>query len=205
VNVVGGNFERNEGVGVIVTAAPWCASKVVSSSHMEDPAIVAQNIRGLTLRSNYFEENNRYANITDHFRFVSNGNETIPVCTDMLLTGALGWHWQPQRSALHGGLVVGELPLSNERPNSGVVIESNYHNPGGDRCPGPVFAGTFAAGAVGLRVEASDCSGCQHEDLQRTCVPVATGPPPHANSSLRLARISLNTGDFATVKQYSTD
>ena len=149
-----------------------------------------------------FEANNLEANRSAHFRFVDqHSGQTQPVCTDMLLTGAYGWHWTPAKGpSSELPHVVGEIPLSNERPSSGVIVEGNYHNPGGDHCPGPKrpakFAAVFAAAAVGLRAEASDCSGCAKEN--RTCVAVATGAAPGANSSLEPpdARVGLNTGDF---------
>ena len=92
--------------------------------------------------------------------------------------------------------MVGNISLSNESPCSGVIIEGNYHNPGHDSCPGLKFAGTFAAGATGLRAEASNCLGCHHPFPDRVCVAVATGRAPDTNSSVDQFQITLNTGDF---------
>ena len=147
-----------------------------------------------------FEANNLQAGLSTHFRFVDqHSGKTQLVCTDMLLTGAYGWHWSPAIGP-SSELVVGLIPLSNERPSSGVIVEGNYHNPGGDHCPGSEkpakFAAVFAVAAEGLRAEASNCAGCA--TTNRTCVAVATGSPPGANSSLRNFQIGLNTGDFVT-------
>jgi hypothetical protein len=205
VNVLDCNFESNFGVGVLVNSG---ASVRVEGSEFESqggPAMIVNNVRALAVRSNYFEANNMQANVSSKFRFVdATSGEEEAVCTDVLLTGGYGWlHSASTKFPLlrlgpaAGEFSLGPIPLSNVAPSSGVVVESNYHNPGGDHCGGKLFAGVFAAGVVGLRAQASDCSGCVHSP-GRVCVPVATGNAPHANSSLADFDVNLNTGDFAS-------
>lgn len=126
---------------------------------------------------------------------------SLCLCAAEQLNGG-AWHWRPVADTgsprYAGGFVVGNISLSNSSPNSGVIIEGNSHSPGFDSCPGKQFAATFAAGATGLRSEASICQGCHHPYPDRVCVAVATGRAPDANSSVDQFQISLNTGDFET-------
>lgn len=206
VNVLDCNFESNRGVGVLVNSGAMVRVEGSEFESQGGPAMIINNVRALSVRSNYFEANNMQANVSSNFRFVdvASGEEEA-VCTDMLLTGDYGWlHSASAREKFPllrpgpaaGEFSLGPIPLSNVAPSSGVVVESNYHNPGGDHCGGKQFAGVFAAGVVGLRAQASDCSGCVHHP-GLVCVPVATGNAPHANSSLADFDVKLNTGDFA--------
>ena len=203
VNVLDCNFESNFGVGIIVNSGAMVRVEGSEFESQGGPAMIVNSVRALTVRSNYFEANNMQANITSKFKFVDvPSGEDEEVCTDILLTGDYGWlHSSATLPLLKRGaadeLLLGPIPLSNAAVNSGVVIEANYHNPGGDHCGGRQFAGVFAAGAVGLLAHASDCSGCAHSP-GRVCVAVGTGNAPHANSSLADFDVKLNTGDFAS-------
>lgn len=183
--------------------------------NMGGPAIIANQINALTVRANYFEGNyQRFAN----WSFVTAAGATTSLCTDVLINGDTGnGHTTPTEamslslSRFAAGVVVagevlpGRIVLNNARPCSGVVIESNSHNPSGNPmayCPH--FAGAFVAGATGLRAESNMCFDCDKHDHEyhgdnRTCTAVATGEAPTANISLTLpnARIALNAGDFA--------
>ena len=198
VNVLDSNFEHNYGVGLIINSG---AMVRVEGSEFEGhggPAIIAQYVKGLTVRSNYFEANNFVANQSAQLSFVDgHSSASEPLCTDILLNGVYGWHFRPSPGPNDTGLVMGRIPLGNSRLCSGVVIEANYHNPGSDHCPTQVFAAVYAAAAEGLRAEASDCSGCKSMIKERVCTAVATGGETSTSSNISSFRIALNTGDFA--------
>ena len=89
------------------------------------------------------------------------------VCTDILLNG--NPIWGPQRmgsplveAGFKGRLALARIYLSNEDPNTGVVITANSHSPGHDACLARSnrFSGVFAAGAEGLQASSSHCGGC---------------------------------------------
>lgn len=59
-----------------------------------------------------------------------------------------------------GRLVLAPIHLSNVKPNSGVVVAANSHNPSEEFCPGTVrnkYSGVYAAGAEGLEATSSHC------------------------------------------------
>eukprot|EP01052_Picozoa_sp_SAG31_P059106 SAG31_NODE_18438_length_636_cov_1.065177_1_plen_144_part_10 len=141
------------------------------------------------------------------------------MCTDVLINGdnSVGSMMPTLASSLSlsrfaarvesvGEVTPGPIVLSNARPCSGVVIESNSHNPSGN----PLkycehFAGAFVSGAAGLRSESNMCFDCNkvghnYHGNDRSCTAVATGPAPSANISLansNALRVALNAGDFA--------
>ena len=86
VNVIDGNFERNYGVGLIVNSGVMVRIEGNCFEAQGGPAIIASNVGALTLRSNYFEENNRYANQSKRFGFVGHASgQAEAVCTDILV------------------------------------------------------------------------------------------------------------------------
>ena len=88
-----------------------------------------------------------------------------------------------------GGLVLSPISLSNVAPNKGIVIQANSHSPGSDICPGNEYSGVYAAGAVGLLAQASNCGGCQrrHHDYAEVvlddCGAVGDGGKPCAGQN----------------------
>ena len=171
------------------------------------PGIVANSIRALTLRSNYFEANNLKGNMTKLISFVDHhSGAQEPVCTDMLINGYPAWasdecpllsRYDGKGDGAEGEIVLAPIPLGNIEPSAAVIVEGNYHNPGSSLCAGDTYHGAFAAGAVGMRAEASDCSGCSKHAADRKCLAVGTGNAPDANSSLAEMAIQFNTGDFS--------
>jgi hypothetical protein len=180
---------------------------------MGGPAIMANQINALTIRSNYFEGNyQRFENWT----VVTADGAIASPCTDVLINGdnspgSLPTHASSLSLARFaaavrsgGEVTPGRIVLSNARPCAGVVIEGNSHNPSGN----PIrycqhFAGAFVTGATGLRSESNMCFDCNkvgHQDYHgnnRSCTAVATGVAPSANITLANFQIALNAGDFA--------
>ena len=85
VNVIDGNFERNYGVGLIVNSGVMVRIEGNCFEAQGGPAIIASNVGALTVRSNYFEENNRYANQSARFGFIDPSGRAEEVCTDILV------------------------------------------------------------------------------------------------------------------------
>jgi hypothetical protein len=86
VNVIDSNFERNYGAGLIVNSGSMVRIEGNVFEAMGGPAVVVSNVHALTLRSNYFEENNRYVNQSARFGFVDYGRgQAEAVCTDILV------------------------------------------------------------------------------------------------------------------------
>jgi hypothetical protein len=217
INVLDSMFEGRLGVGVIANEGSVVRIEGNTVENMGGPAIVANQISSLTIRSNYFEGNyQRFAN----WSFVTASGLKASVCSDVVINGdsytsaratlptqanslslsrfAAAAGASPMAEAVPPG----QITLSNARPCNAVVLETNFHNPSGN----PLqycseFAGAFVAGATGLRSESNECTDCQkyghdYKGDNRTCTAVATGEAPTANATLADFRIDLNTGDF---------
>ena len=103
------------------------------------------------------------------------------VCTDILLNG--NPIWGPQRmgsplveAGFKGRLALARIYLSNDDPNTGVVITANSHSPGHDAC---------LASAPSCLVASLTVSSCSANTLVRLMVrPWGSDPPlwrPHVS------------------------
>ena len=222
INVLDSMFEGLMGVGIIANQGSVVRIEGNTIENMGGPALIANQINSLTVRSNYFEGNfQRFQNWSFVAGTSASGSMSAqPVCSDIVVNGdTFTTHSHPPSQAnslslsrfgsaaatmLEGSIPPGEVVLNNARPCNGVVIEANFHNPSGN----PLqycskFAGAFVSGATGLRSESNDCTDCDkhggdyHGD-NRTCTALMTGDAPSANASLANFHIDLNTGDFAT-------
>jgi hypothetical protein len=223
VNVIDSQFEANGdlGVGIVVNAGAMVRIEGNCLEGLAGPAIIANQVNALTIRSNYFEVNNmkkNYLNVTD------NTGAAQQVCTDILINGddcvyndcttpdlsnslSLARFAAAAKGQKQGTLSPGPIVINNHSPCRSVVVEGNFHNPGGDLCPSGVeFFGTFAAGAEGLRSESNDCSDCEPTGgpnkgkLARVCRAVGTSLSSDARVTLSDFDIRLNTGHFAAAK-----
>ena len=181
VQVLNSRFEgSNQGVGILVNGG---AAVLLEGNCIEGcggPAVIANGVRGLTVRSNYYEANNRLATL----RYVDAATQReVSVCTDLLLDGA------PLATAVSS---LPNVSLAAAAPCSAVSVVGNYHNPYKDvDCA--AYAGVYAFAADGLIVEANTAgvSGtCKAAG--KTCSALVTGPTV-ANESYRVA---FNTGAF---------
>merc|ERR1711924_412229 len=89
INVVDCNFEGNHAIGVIVNSGAMVRLEGNEFELHGGPAIVANTIRALTVRSNYFEANNANNRSVSFFDHHSGVREDV--CTDVLLNGANGF------------------------------------------------------------------------------------------------------------------
>ena len=234
INVVDSQFEANGelGIGVIINGGAMVRLSGNCIEGMAGPGIIANQVDALTIQANYFEANNM---LPDNIRFVTNASGTptrVRVCTDVLIDGDFGYagssssdnslsiaqfapgaapmSTKPHQAVWDGK--PGDIRLNNHAPSRGVVLEANFHNPGGDGCPGGTrpypenaFYGAFAAGATGLRSESNDCSRCSNRASHtagpaRVCAAVGTGASgPNSNqTTLGAFDIKLNTGFFGS-------
>jgi hypothetical protein len=159
VDIVDNWFEGGDGIGIQVTDG---AQVLIQGNVIEGesgPGIVTSAVRGLDIRSNYFESNSeRYG------RPPKGGGYGIPftmphgekVCFDVLINGAAG-----NDDISH---------LATNFPAAGVNIGGNYHNPLTSEsarsfapCRSNEWSAYVIASAIGVTVTGNACSrkGCE--------------------------------------------
>jgi hypothetical protein len=161
VNILNNILEGNRGIGMLVNSGAVVRIEGNTFESTGGPAIVANAIEVLTIRSNYMEGNNRFNTNTTFdggwpigpaFRF-ANERGGVHVCSDIVLSGA---SWQ-------GFVPTAALNISTSstvNPCSAVTIENNYHNVITSRCVFSTYSGVWAAAASDLAMSSSkaDCS-----------------------------------------------
>jgi hypothetical protein len=170
VNVLDCTFESNRGIGILIN---YGAAVRVEGNTIESqggPAILANAVEGLSIKSNYYEANLMGGHLpptAGHglVSFVDTSGKHVEVCADHVLNGKT-WH---EFNSPIDALIAGEpLVLDDSNPCQGVVIEANYHNPGASLCGRPTvaaaagveFSGTAAYGAEAVAVRANRCGSC---------------------------------------------
>jgi hypothetical protein len=154
------------------------------------PGIIANNINGLAVRSNYFEENN--LNVSKYNFVEQAGKQLASVCTDILINGDTSGSLALDAFANRSRgmrIVPGPIVLSAQAPTLGVTISNNFHNPNSDQCVGNTFFGTFAAGVAGLVSEANTCVMCADSYKVRVCEAVGGN-----NKTLSKILVQQNVG-----------
>ena len=183
-NVLDSYWEANQGIGILVVGGRTVRIEGNCLESVVGPAIVASEVSGLSIRSNYYEANG--AGFHDvpgkqngpAFQFVDDTGQPQKICAEVLLTGVSA----QKQSALLNPYGSAPLLLGGNAPCRSVVVEGNTHFPScgsASMCTssgcGLRYIGVYAARATsGVAVRTNDvvCGGSKAPKQQ--CVPVAT-------------------------------
>jgi hypothetical protein len=212
VNVLNNNFAASLGVGIIANYGEAVRIEGNCFQSLGGPAIYANQMGALAIKSNYFEANNLRSS---SFTWIDARRPRAPIglCAEVVLNGAgnqSSWSTDPaglgqlvvpttNTSLCPGGTgpqcyTMAPQLLAADNWLGGAVYEANYHDPGFSKCGSSAYTGVYVGGGQGISVSSNDCRGCGKANKTRVCVAV------QGNTSGVEQR--LNTGEWAQVGEF---